>query len=278
MLTGTMTRDEIERALSQVGRHDDGNFDIAEAALLLAALDRPDAELAVYRDYLAGLAGAVGLRDATNLDDRIAVLNDVILGDHGYCGDVDTYEDMRNANLMDVIDRRLGLPVALGVLYIHAARAQDWTIEGVNFPTHFLIRMSSPDVDAVIDPFNGGIRLEDDDLAAMLGAEPDDDIEFMAEWERAVSDREILLRLQNNIKIRAIEADDPERALATLRGMTLIAPDIGVLWCETALIHSEMGSFKRAIGILDDFLDTAPDDAERDIVEDLRSSLRTSLN
>ena len=62
---------------------------------------------------------------------------------HRLLGDDQTYDDLENANLISVIDRRRGLPVALSILYIHAARRQGWPVEGSNFPGHFLIRLAA---------------------------------------------------------------------------------------------------------------------------------------
>src|SRR3546814_5238706 len=96
---------------------------------LLAALNRPQLGLERYRHHLslltrdiAELAGRQGAADS--LEQRLAVLNAVLVERYGYRGDGETYDDMVNANLMRVIDRRRGLPVALGILYLHGARAQ----------------------------------------------------------------------------------------------------------------------------------------------------------
>ena len=65
---------------------------------------------------------------------------------------------------------------------------------------------------------------------------------------------DVLIRLQNNIKLRALAADDTSRALQVLESMALIAPDRGELWWETAMLHSRLGNLKRAIATLEGFL------------------------
>src|SRR3546814_19012868 len=69
----------------------------------------------------------------------------VMSAEFGYPGDTESYDDPQNADLVRVIDRRMGLPVSLGVLYIHAARAQSWPVCGLDFPGHFLIRLDGED-------------------------------------------------------------------------------------------------------------------------------------
>src|SRR3954470_12173401 len=131
---------------------------IGEAALALASFERPRVGLSRYRQHLAGLARDVGRHAGAtgDLAARAHALNEIILLKHGYSGDELTYDDLQNANLMRVVDRRKGLPVALGILYLHAARAQGWDSVGLAFPGHFLIRLGAGPERLIIDPFHGG--------------------------------------------------------------------------------------------------------------------------
>lgn len=197
-------------------------LDIAEGALLLAALDRPGVELGPYRDHLAMLARQAGAE----------AVDDVLYARHGYGGDTETYEDPRNANLTHVIDRRRGLPVALGVLYIHVARAAGLAAHGLNVPGHFLVAVGTADVMAVRDPFNGGRAVDAAELrrlvTAVLGPGADAD----PAWLAPMDDRGVLMRLHNNIKVRAMRADDHGRAAAVLEAMVVLGPREPVLWRE----------------------------------------------
>ncbi len=118
---------------------------LGAAALALACRDRPRVDLARYHHHLAALAREVGeaAAAAPTAVARLAALTDIIVGRHRYTGDTLTYEDLQNANLMRVIDRRKGLPVALGILYLHAGRAQGWEMAGLAFPGHFMVRLEA---------------------------------------------------------------------------------------------------------------------------------------
>ena len=98
-------------------------------------------------------------RASGDLAGRARALNEIILLKYGYCGDELTYDDLQNANLMRVIDRRKGLPVVLGILFIDAARAQGWEAAGLAFPGHFLIRLAERAERLILDPFHGGAGL-----------------------------------------------------------------------------------------------------------------------
>src|SRR5579863_7933740 len=101
----TMRRAEILSALEAVGRQPDDAIDLAEAALLLAALDYPETDLTPYRRHLADLASNltdIAIRESEALDWRVAALTQVVAEQHGYAGDRRTYEDLQNANLIRV--------------------------------------------------------------------------------------------------------------------------------------------------------------------------------
>ncbi len=128
------------RFLRELGASEARVLPIAEAALALASFERRRVDLARYRDHLALIARDVASHPTASGDlaGRARALNEIILLKYGYSGDELTYDDVQNANLIRVIDRRKGLPVVLGILFIDAARAQGWEAAGLAFPGHFL--------------------------------------------------------------------------------------------------------------------------------------------
>ena len=252
---------------------------LAEAALALAALDRPRVDLQRYHDHLDSLARVVGdaAAGAGDARQRLAALNTVILGRYGYQGDTLTYEDMQNANLMRVIDRRKGLPVALGILYIHAARAQGWDMAGLAFPGHFLVRLAEPGGRLIVDPFDGGQIRAAAELRELLKAIAGNAVELAPAHYAEVSDRDVLLRLQNNLKLRLLESRQTEKALAVISGMTWFAPDQPALWREAGLVNAELGNLRAAIDALERFLALAADEAARHQTALLLQKLKARL-
>src|SRR5215470_10672456 len=204
-----MGEDDATLYLREVGRADDAAIDLGEAALHLATFRRPRVPLARYREHLATLAGDVAAAlgpepeaPAAALTRRVEALKAALIDKNGYRGDRLTYDDLQNANLMRVIDRRRGLPVALGILYLHAARAQGWRAEGLNFPGHFLLRLEDGRERAIVDPFHAGMTRSTSDLRGLLKASAGNDAELNPRLYEAVSNRHVLLRLQNNVVTR----------------------------------------------------------------------------
>jgi regulator of sirC expression with transglutaminase-like and TPR domain len=275
-----MRRAEILNALEAVGRQPDEMIDLAEVALLLAALDYPETDLAPYRRHLAALASNltdIAAQEKETLDGRVAALTQVLAEQHGYAGDRRTYEDLQNANLIRVVDRRKGLPVALGILYIHAARAQGWRASGINFPGHFLISVEDEEERIILDPFEGGMQVDLARLQLMLKTALGADAELQPEYYASMTNRGVLLRLQNNIKKRVLDSGDNQRGAAVIEGMLTIAPELPDLWREAAELRAEIGEMRSALQALDRLLLLA-DDSQRGEAMALRRTIATRIN
>jgi regulator of sirC expression with transglutaminase-like and TPR domain len=275
-----MRRAEILNALEAVGRQPDEMIDLAEAALLLGALDHPEIDLAPYRRHLAALASNltdIAVQERESLDGRVAALTQVLAEQHGYTGDRRTYDDLQNANLIRVIDRRKGLPVALGILYIHAARAQGWRASGINFPGHFLISVEDDEERIILDPFEGGMQVDLPRLRLMLKTALGADAELQPEYYASMTNRGVLLRLQNNIKKRVLDTGDNARAATVIDGMLAIAPEIPDLWREAAELRAELGEMRSALNALDRLL-LLSDDSQRSEAMVLRRTIATRIN
>lgn len=273
-------RSEIEGELRQIAALADGEVDLARTALLLAALDRPKVSLTRYEEHLGELASEVKKRGsaADTLDQKVTHLNEVLLELYRYEGDRRSYDDLQNANLMRVIDRRRGLPVALAILYIHAARAQPLTVNGLNFPAHFLIRLESDGERVILDPFHQGRRLETHDLRTLLKSMQGPGAELLPQHTAAIGNRDILLRLQNNIKVRLLQRQQSEEALTIIESMLMIAPDRAELWREAGILHGHLENFRAALMSFENTLELAEDETLRHEAASLIQKIQGHLN
>lgn len=270
--------------LRHVGTLPDETIDLAEAALRLAALDRPQVSLERYRHHLALLARDVAedaqrlKPDDDTLEVRMKILNDVIYARHGYRGDSLHYDDLQNANLIRVIDRRRGLPVALGILYIHTARAQAWPVTGIRFPAHFMVRLEHRGRRAIIDPFNEGVLRVVSELREMLKSSHGESAELTPGHYAPVGNRDVLVRLQNNLKLRLAQAGDVERALAVVESMMLFAPGEASFLHDAGALHAKLGNLRAAIAALETFIKRAEHEDAKHQAATLLQQLRAQLN
>ncbi|MBL8696877.1 MAG: transglutaminase family protein [Alphaproteobacteria bacterium] len=250
-------------------------LDIAEAALACSAMERPELDLTGYRAHLAEIARDAASSGAASPP---ALLAEVLATRHGYRGDRDTYDDIANADLARVIDRRRGLPVALSILWMHAARSRGWSCVGLNSPGHFVAQLAAHGQRWILDPFDGGRVLDEPALASLLrraqGSGPMLDIDDLA----VVDDRSVLLRLQNNIKLRLQRAGEKRRALAVVERMLVIAPRAVDLWREAGALNADLDNLRKAVGCLDQAMALAAGEGPRQRIAAERARLAGRLN
>jgi regulator of sirC expression with transglutaminase-like and TPR domain len=225
---------DLAAHLKRVGLMDDDAVPLGETALHLAWLDHPAADIGPYLAHFAELAkdAAARLGPMRQPQAVAAALADCIANAHGYFGDSLTYDDPQNADLIRVIDRRRGLPVALGIVYLETAHRIGVPAHGLNAPGHFVLAIGQGDGAVVTDPFNGGVVLG----PVNGGGRPD---------LGQVSRRDVLLRLLNNLRSRAKE---PQRILALNERMVLLAPKRADLWLEVARSSETVGKLRNAAG------------------------------
>jgi len=233
---------EAFRALLGSGKTGDDELDLAEAALLMSALDRRGEDLGPYRAHLAELARAARAhRELENAQARGQAVAHLMSHDFGYEGDDDHFENPENANLLSVIDRRAGAPVLLGVLYIHAARAAGWRAQGVAFPGQFLVRIEGEDGLTLIDPFDRGREVSHADLFSLLRLSMGTMARLEDRHLEPVPDGTVLLRVLNNQKIAALRKQTPARAIELLDRMLIIAPNEAAFLFEQAQLLAREG-------------------------------------
>lgn len=273
-------RAEAEAILRSMADVPDAAFDLGEGALALAALDRPMVPLERYRSRLEELAAEVARQvDAEpTLAARARALAEVIAVQHRYQGDTLTYDDLQNANMIRVMDRRKGLPVALGILYLDVARRLGWDAAGLSFPGHFLIAVDAGGARAILDPFHGGRLCDAATLRRLLKSVAGEREELDPAHYAAVPHRSVLLRLHNNVKMRRLRAQDAAGALAAIDAMLLFAPSEVGLWHEAGLLNAHLGNMRTAVAAVERALALTPDVGDRHHLATLLQELRGRLH
>ena len=275
-----MDRATLLQQLREAISSKDADIDLAETALLLSALDDPSVDLVPYRQHLDLLASDIGAmtRPGSGLMECIDTLRVAVYTTHGYSGDRRTYDDIENANLIRVIDRRRGIPVSLGIICIHAWRVQGWSAAGIHSPGHFLIQVSTTGELAILDPFHGARQLAESNLHERFRAADGDSTENLLNGVVPVSNREILLRLQNNIRIRARQRGDTALALRTTESMLVLAKDAPVFRLEIAALKAKAGELKAALSDIESLLDSHGAEELHEQAELLQATLKGRLN
>jgi regulator of sirC expression with transglutaminase-like and TPR domain len=270
---------EATHILRRAGEQGDNDIDLAGAALALAALDTPQACLTPYREHLNGLVEQVRAEGpVVLLDDQLRLLRRVLVVQNKYHGDESLYDDPSQSNLMHVIDRRCGSPVALGIIYLHVAAKLGWPMTALNFPGAFPVRLSALDGWAILDPFRAGQTCQPEDLYERLNLNNRGSRDRTVDYGMPVGKRDILLRLQNNIKRHYLAQDNLDAAVSALQGMVLIAPHRHELWRELGYLEAERGHLLSAITALEVVEDLGGDASQPRQAETALDQFRRQLN
>lgn len=241
--------------IAYLGLLDDEEIMLDVAALDLAALDHPGTELGRYHALLDEMLDRLldRGRDARSARERADALSEVIAGEYRFHGDRETYDDPANADLIAVIDRRLGLPVSLSILYVAQARRIGWDAHALSTPGHVLVRIDGDPSPLLIDPFGGGAVVGALQLASLLSSVLGAGTAAGPEHVAPMTNREALVRLLMNQATRAEQAGEVDRALTIYGRMTTVSPACGHAWWERArleLVQGDVGSAKASLNAM----------------------------
>jgi regulator of sirC expression with transglutaminase-like and TPR domain len=249
---------------------------LAEAALAIAEEEYPRLDAPSYLHAIDQLAGEVDRRAPRPERDAARVLRavrDVLFEVHGFRGNSASYYDPRNSYLNEVMDRRLGIPITLGILYLEIADRVGVALEGVNFPGHFLVKYTAGDLEVFIDPYHHGeIFSRQECIERFRRVAPGRS--FRPEHLDAVGARQILARLLHNLKKIYVETGDDVRSLWVTDRLVLLAPDDPAERRDRGLVEARLGGVAAALGDLEAYLEAAPGAEDAPRVRELAAQLR----
>lgn len=245
-----MTRDEAEQILVEAGTSDDADFPLLEAAIACAIHDYPSRDPAPVRLLASQAARRLAERiDSEEADEALA---ETLASDFRLNGDLLTYDDPGNTDIIDVADRRRGLSATLALFYLDAARRVGIRAQGVDFPNHFMLRVDTSSGPVALDPFSEGRVVMPSELtrrALRAGLTPHvaDRLDLLM---APVSDRHALIRLQNVQFSRAIRAADYCGAERCALRRALLDPDDHRPWLDVASAREKQGALSGALEAL----------------------------
>lgn len=256
--------------------------DLARAALTLAKLEYPDlnpapsmATLNALGESAASVISALG--DAP-MSIRLSALSQELFEHQGFAGNRAHYDDFRNSCLNVVLDRRLGIPITLALVFIEVARRAGIEVHGVSFPGHFLLRGTDDDGERplVLDPFDGGKPMAESDLRALLARHAGEDATFTPDLLRPCTARQMLARMLNNLKRTYVELRSFPQAHAATDLILAVDPTLLSELRDRGLLAYHLDDYASALRDLEDFvkLHAWTDEANKDEREEIWSHIK----
>jgi regulator of sirC expression with transglutaminase-like and TPR domain len=251
----------------QLAAMPDQCLDVATGAALIArdtyaALDVDG--LILRLDEMAAPLLSRGL-SALAPEDQADAVSTYVCEDLGFRGNEQDYYDPRNTLLPDVLDRKLGIPITLSLVYCEIARRCGILARGISFPGHFLARVDARDGrgdPVVVDPFFGGRRLDRTALSKLLQRTATGHKASIDEHLAPASSRAILVRMLINLKWIYATRGDFARALLALDRIISLTPDSIPALRERGMLAAKLGAVESARADLSRLLELVPQPAD----------------
>lgn len=254
-LSAARARARFARLVAGPGRE----FDLAEAALVVAAEDDPRCDVARGLRLLDewGREGAARLGGERGAD-RLAAFNAFMFEELGFAGNRQNYYDPRNSLLNQVLERRTGIPITLSIVYCEVGRRAGLAAQGIGFPGHFLVRVGGEsDQDTLVDPFNGAV-VDEENCQELLDNMYGGQVPLGAEHLRPATAREIIIRLLRNLKGIYSQAHLHRRALAVVERILLLSPQDFDERRDRGALLVQLGRYAEAVTDLKTYLNFSP--------------------
>lgn len=258
---------------------DDESLPLTEAAVSLAQDAYPDLDLEAVLAELDELALRVKRRlpEAADLPEKISALNRFFFRELGFAGNLNDYYDPDNSHLNVVLKRRRGIPISLAVLYLELAEQIGVPVNGVSFPGHFLLRITLPEGDVMLDPTTGQ-SLSEAQMVDML--EP-----YISHTEQSVGNalrmllqpatpREIVARMLRNLKAVYLQTERWQRLLAIQQRLVVLLPENIEEIRDRGFAYARLDYLRPALEDLERYLDDRPDAEDATTVETQLNELR----
>ena len=234
---------------------------LAEGALLIALEANPELDIDACLQRLDGMAEAVSGDLGMELEPHriVSCLNACVFKEHGLRGNRKDYYDPRNSFLNEVLERKVGIPITLAVIYIDVGRGAGLPVDGVGLPGHFVVRYGAHPEPFYVDPFHTGKLLSAKDCAERVKEIYGPDLQWQDSFLEVVDDLHILSRVLNNLKVIYVRKGAHELALGAVERLILLKPGVPSEIRDRGLLRAQLGHLQPALDDLSTYLEACPE-------------------
>ncbi len=260
------------RLLELVSRRD-AELDLCEGALWIAAESAAPVDVEAALSQIDALAEqARGELPPSGNAERAEALVTFLHDDLGFRGNAAEYYDPRNSFLHEVLERRLGIPISLSILWVGVANRLGIPSAGVTFPGHFLACTLEDSV--IVDPFHGRV-VGPDECTELLQQSAGAEARFDERLLAPAPPRRVLGRMLSNLKQIYIRDRDWDAAFRCSDRILLLLPDEALELRDRGLLQRALECFRPALQDLEAFVALAPESEEARELQPVIADLRT---
>ena len=259
---------------------EDDRIDLLRAALTFARIESPQLDIEHYVHRVEELAHrvAAAIHDADDAAECVAALNRVLFQEEMFHGNAADYYDSRNSFLHDVLDRRLGIPITLSLLYMEVGRRAGFPMFGVGMPGHFLVKHY--DVNGrsfLIDAFERGAIVTEEDCRRKVDSIYAGQITLQPHFLLTVTRRQMLTRMLNNLRTIYLSLRDFRRAVQVVDLILAIYPRSPEDVKQRAALRYNLGDNSGALADFEEYVKMAPDASDAEEVRQTALALRRRI-
>ena len=253
-------------------------YSLMEKCLKISkVLEFPDLEIPRYLEKLDSFGKHLrnSVPEKKNPTYLISMLNEYMFDRIGFEGNYDDYYNPRNNFLNVVVDTKRGIPITLSIIYMHLGNYLGLDLRPVGFPGHFLVKYSE---EIILDPFNGGMRMELEDLEDVLNNTYGDGVQFNPDFLNDIDTGKIIIRIARNLKNSYMQSFNYGMAMHCANMVLGLAPDDAEETRDKGILQSRMLQDGLAIKSLERYLELSPEANDVDEILELIRSMREKSN
>ena len=254
----------LEEFMATISVPDD-EIDLARAALLIDKIEYPELEIEPVLESFDALAARVWARvdRGAPILEQVKALTGVAIEDLGLHGAKDNYYDPRNSFVSKVLERKVGIPISLSVVFMSVGSRARIALGGTAVPMHFLVRVLGIKPARFVDCYNGGRILTEDQCRGAIERVGQGKIQIRDGMLDVISNMDVVSRLLANLKVIYLNSMRYTKVMPILDRLLLTNPTETSLLRERGLVHYRLGKSDLARRDFQDYLDSEdePSDA-----------------
>jgi len=273
---------DLIRAFAALVRSEieDDRVDLLRAALTFARIEDPQLDVEQYVSRVEELSqrATAKVQDLDDPANVIAALNQVLFQEEMFRGNTVDYYSPRNSFLHDVLDRRLGIPISLALVYMEVARRVGFPLFGVGMPGHFLLKhYDAAGHSILIDVFERGVVVTEEDCRQKLNTIYSGQLTLQPEFLLPVTRRQMLTRMLNNLRSIYLSRRDFRRAVQVVDLILVIYPRSPEDVKQRAVLRYNLDDYRGALNDFEEYVKMSPDASDADEIRQTALSLRRSM-
>ncbi|MGD8257057.1 MAG: transglutaminase-like domain-containing protein [Desulfobacterales bacterium] len=253
--------EKIDKDFLLMASFPDDRVDLAHGALIIAQTAYPDLEESIYLERLDRLAAKLknGMAAECDAIDIITKINQLLFDDEKLRGNRRNYYDPDNSFLNRVLDRKLGIPITLSLIYIEVAGRLGLDVRGIGLPGHFITALYHASGRIFIDPFNRGEIRTVEECREIIRTHLDETNASDPHWLKPIGKKEFLARMLRNLKFIYAKEENDTMLFRMIHWILALQPEAPPELRERALLYEAMGNPDQAIKDWERYIESISD-------------------